>query len=197
MRQNKRHEILRSASSVIADRRVSGLRVEDVADRAGVGTSVICYHFENDRAPSTAFAKFSDDERSDSAYSLLSTALLGDIEDSTAAREFCVVWQELAVSAVFDPELRRHVDEVSTDWTEKMTSIMKVGQQDGSIRADIDANPKSELLTSLLDGLISQWLSGSLGREQIRELLLVCLENRVRPNRSDHRTTANTMTPGR
>lgn len=154
-------------------------------------------HFANDRAPSTAVAKLSDDERSDSAYSLLSTALLGDIEDSTAAREFCVVWQELTASAVFDPELRRHVDEVSTDWTEKITSIIKVGQQDGSIRADIDAKLESELLTSLLDGLISRWLSGSLGRERISELLLVSLEDRVRPNRSDHRTTADTMTPGR
>lgn len=190
---NKREDLLKGACSAVAERGVRGLRVEDVARRAGVAVSLVYYHFgsragllqalmdySNERAPATAFAAEGEDQGS--GYSRLEAAMLGDIDDGEETRENAVVWQELTASAVFDPELRQQVDAVSSDWTKSLASLIEAGRRDGSVRDDVDPIIESQLLTSLLDGLISRWLSGSLTRERVRRLLSMALEGRLKPD---------------
>ena len=185
-----REKLLKAASASIAESGVRGLRIEDVAARADVAVSLLYYYFKsragllqatmefsNERAPTFSLDEIFESE--ESAYQLLEGAMLREFGSSPEVRENCVVWNELTASAVFDEELRKQIDEVSIRWTKTTASFIESGQADGSIRADVEAHAEAELLTSLLDGLISRWLSGSLTRTRAQELMRILVRDRL------------------
>ncbi|GAA1273582.1 TetR/AcrR family transcriptional regulator [Kitasatospora nipponensis] len=178
---DRRTEILRAATRVIARSGVRGLRVADLATEAGVSTSLIYYHFTdragvlrqtlgfiNDRAdrytaerdPGPAQA----DPRSD-----LEQALLRELQDSPEVRENSTAWGELRASAVFDPELREELARATHSWVHETADLLARARPAGTAPAHAAA---AERLTALLEGLSIRWLSGSLPLDHARRLLL-------------------------
>jgi AcrR family transcriptional regulator len=187
---SKREAILDAAAAAIADHGVRGLRVEDVAERAGVVVSLLYYYFgsrtgllratmhhSNERAPTLSPADLEESDRT--AFELLEQAMLAELGSSDAVRQNCVVWNELNASAVFDPELRKEFAAVAKKWSREVAAFIRLGQHDGSIRDGADAQEEADLLTSLVEGLIMRWLAGSLTRERARRLLRTSLRDRL------------------
>ena len=188
--RDNREAILVAVASGIARRGVRGLRIEDVAAEAGVSAPLLYYHFESraglikaaldyagEQAPSTALLEPSDR----SGYEAVEAALLAELDDEPAVRENATVWGEVSASAVFEPELRDDIRRVTEGWRQMVATGIRAGIDDGSIRDDADPDEMAEVLISLVDGLCTRWLSGTLGRDRARELLGAALRRTLRP----------------
>lgn len=187
MSKSKREQLLRATWELVAERGVNGLRVEDVATKVGVAYSLVYYHFDNRAgllaatmdyndalAPSTALRSAPG-----SGFQRVEAALLADLADSKQVRANNVVWNELNAAAVFDEELRTRVSETTRRWIAEIAETIRVGQLDGSIDPDVEADDEAELLTSLLSGLVTRHLVGSVTRPQARKILKRAVGSRL------------------
>ncbi|MFJ5658486.1 TetR/AcrR family transcriptional regulator [Streptomyces microflavus] len=186
---DRRTAILEAAATVIARRGVRGLRVEELAEEAGVSKALIYYHFEdrtgllrrtlafvNNRAErytaEQAAAGQPAAETPAGPLRRLEQALLLELQDLPHVRENSTAWGELRASAVFDPELRGELALASVIW------VREVADQLGEARPTAPESAlaaSAERLTALLEGLSARWLSGILpltdARTRMREAI--------------------------
>lgn len=186
---DRRTAILEAAATVIARRGVRGLRVEELAEEAGVSKALIYYHFEdrtgllrrtlafvNNRAErytaEQAAAGQPAAETPTGPLRRLEQALLLELQDLPHVRENSTAWGELRASAVFDPELRGELALASVIW------VREVADQLGEARPTAPESAltaSAERLTALLEGLSARWLSGTLpltdARTRMREAI--------------------------
>lgn len=193
---SRRDDLLEAAYLAIAEHGVRGLRVEDVAARAGVAVSLVYYHFASRAGLLEATLAFTEGRSSfvgrlegtdawtytPPAYEGLRRAILGELEGSESWRVNCIVWNELTASAIFDADLQERVHRVNATWVENASTLIGLGRLDGSIRADVDERLEAELITCLVDGVVLRWLSGGMSRERGLELLGAALEDRLTPS---------------
>jgi AcrR family transcriptional regulator len=188
--ENSRGAILQAAARTIARHGVRGLKVDDVAAAAGVSTPLLYYHFASRAGLVKATLEYASIEAPSSAlpegppegetgYRALERALLAELDDTDQVRDNAVVWGEVAASAVFEDDLRADVKEAVEIWREEVVQGIRAGLADGSIRAGIDPEQTAELLTTLVDGLCTRWLSGSVTVDRARELLAADLKHRL------------------
>jgi AcrR family transcriptional regulator len=188
--RDNREAILVAVARVIARRGVRGLRVEDVAAEAGVSAPLLYYHFgsraglvkaalehASDRAPSAALRE----PTQDSGFEAVSRALLNELSDEPEVRDNAVVWGEVSASAVFEPDLRGDVLRVTDGWRQAVCEAIEAGIADGSIRKGVDADTAADQLISLVDGLCTRWLAGTMERERARKLLTDALTHLLAP----------------
>jgi AcrR family transcriptional regulator len=183
---NSRQLILGVAAKMIARHGIHGLRVEQVARAAGVSTGLLYYHFGNrsglvnaafefasEKAPSTALRLGSD---AASGYEALETALLQELNDNPSVRDYAIVWGDVSACAVFEPDLRPLLRQITRAWRDTVGSAIERGIADGSIRGDLNPAETAELLIVVVDGLCVRWLAGSLDLNQARDLLRNVIE---------------------
>ncbi|WP_327064909.1 TetR/AcrR family transcriptional regulator [Kitasatospora sp. NBC_01250] len=177
---DRRTEILKAATRVIARRGVRGLRVGELAQEAGVSTSLIYYHFTDragmlrqtlefitDRADRYTAQPIPgadpDDPRAD-----LAQVLLLELQDAPEVRENSTAWGELRASAVFEPDLREDLARSTHTWVHEIADLLARADPLGTAPAHAAA---AERLTALTEGLSVRWLSGSLSLDHARQLL--------------------------
>ncbi|MEU6114323.1 helix-turn-helix domain-containing protein [Streptomyces sp. NPDC047117] len=178
-------QILEAAARVIARRGVRGLRVEELAEEAGVSTGLLYYHFKdrtgvlrhtlefiNDRAERYTTSRDPDAEPL-SPREELDQILLLELQDIPQVRENSTAWGELRASAVFDHVLREDLARATLVWVQEVAALL--GQvQPLAPAATLAA--AAERLTALLEGLSMRWLSGGLDIDQARTLMSQAIE---------------------
>ncbi|MER5706887.1 TetR/AcrR family transcriptional regulator [Streptomyces sp. NPDC042898] len=178
-------QILEAAARVIARRGVRGLRVEELAEEAGVSTGLIYYHFKdrngilrhtlefiNDRAERYTAAQAEAAEPLDPREELDQVLLL-ELQDIPEVRENSTAWGELRASAVFDPVLREDLARATLVWVQEVAGLLgQVQPMAPAVRLAASA----ERLTALLEGLSMRWLSGCLAIDHARTLLSEAVE---------------------
>lgn len=178
--RDSREAILDAVTNVIARDGVRGLRVEDVAAQASVSAPLLYYHFDNraglvkaalERAGERAPSAMLRDGGSGRGFELVSSALLAELSEDPQVRDSAVVWGEITASAVFDETLRADVKRVNDAWRADVATAIRDGIKDGSIRADVDPELAADALISLVDGLLTRWLSGTIERSRAVEAL--------------------------
>ena len=122
------------------------------------------------RAPSTQ-----------NGYESVEAALLAELGDDPGVRDNAVVWGEASASAVFERDLGADVKQVTDAWRATVSDAIREGIEDGSIRADVDADLAADLLITLVDGLCTRWLAGTMGRDRARGLLSDALRQTLAP----------------
>ncbi len=188
--RDSREAILVAVANVIARRGVRGLRVEDVAEEAGVSAPLLYYHFDNraglvkaalehasDRAPSSALSE----QTGGNGLQAVSEALLNELSDHPDVRANAVVWGEVSASAVFEDDLRGDVKRVNDWWRSNVADGIRAGIADGSIRPDVEPDVAADLLISLVDGLCNRWLAGTIDRDRAVRLLREALRETLAP----------------
>ncbi|MGW0881504.1 TetR/AcrR family transcriptional regulator [Streptomyces sp. NPDC002671] len=178
-------QILEAAARVIARRGVRGLRVEELAEEAGVSTGLIYYHFKdrtgilrhtlefiNDRAERYTTERDPDAEPL-SPREELDQVLLLELQDTPEVRENSTAWGELRASAVFDPVLREDLARATLVWVQEVAALL--GQVHPMAPAARLASA-AERLTALLEGLSMRWLSGGLAIDHARTLMAEAIE---------------------
>ncbi|MER5968998.1 TetR/AcrR family transcriptional regulator [Streptomyces sp. NPDC002055] len=177
----RRTMILQAAVRVIARRGIRGLRVEELAEEAGVSTALIYYHF-GDRAGLLRRTLDHINERAErytepaacpdtDPRAHLEQMLLLELQDAPEVVENSMAWGEVRATAVFDPELREQLRASTEEWNEYATDLIRRAQEGGTVRTDVAAGDAAERLTAMVEGLSERWLSGSASLERVRNLL--------------------------
>jgi TetR/AcrR family transcriptional repressor of bet genes len=164
--------ILTAATRCIARSGVRGMRVGEVAREAGVSPALLYYHFTDragllaatlDHINSVSTRDVADRPTGDPAERLRAL-LLGEIVDDAEVRETSAAWNELRSSAVFEPELAVSVAQTTAAWNRTVAEAARAAGVD-------DPEAGAEILTGLVEGLSTRWLSDSLSTDRARALL--------------------------
>ena len=191
-RRDRQREILDAATKVIAANGFGGLRVEQVAAEAGVSIPLLYYHFQSRlgllraalsyahaRAPSTG--RLAVLPAGTPAFEVLREALLAELDETPAVRDFSIVWGEASANAVFQADLREEVDRVARSWTGDVAATIRAGIDDGSIAGSVDADTAADVLTVLTDGLCARWLAGVMELDEARRVLDAAIVRILQP----------------
>ncbi len=170
-----RDRILAATRQEIADSGVRGLRVQHVAKRAGVSLGLVYYHFDDRAGLLNATIDSVNEavrERGPVADATLPPAeaviemLVAEFGDADGTREDSVVWNEIRAIAVFETELQAALGRTTLAWEGRIA--------DPLAQAGVPAAALAEtatLLTSLVEGLSSRWLSGQIDTETALRLM--------------------------
>lgn len=175
---DRRTDLLVAAIAEIARKGTRGLRVEEVAKRAGVSPALIYHHF-GDRATllQSAFEHVGTQADAYTHHSAktgrenLIAMLVAEIQDDESVRTNSAAWGELRDSAIFDPDLRPTIAALTQRWIDDIADLVRVGHRDGSVETTADPVPVGTQLSAVVEGLSSRWLTGMLTTRQARHHL--------------------------
>jgi AcrR family transcriptional regulator len=162
----RRPAILQAAAEVISERGVQNTRIRDVAERAGTSAPGVLYWFPSKDALLAEALTFADDRFYESLTSELDgigspsdrLARLIELWPADGDGE-TVLWMELWVRALRDPELARTRERLDRRWREAIADVVRDGQATGEFRGD-DADDLALLLGAVLDGYAIQLALG-------------------------------------
>ena len=166
----RREQILRSTSRVIAQRGIRALRVADVAKEAGLSSGIIHYYFDNKvTLTRTTFERnfeYSLERRaaildsSEPAPVKLKAVIDAYLSEEKETVEAWHVWAELWVESIHDSQLQVLNENAYGQWREIVRTIISQGQQEDTLKSG-DPTQFANLLVASLDGLALQVLAGS------------------------------------
>lgn len=189
--EQRRTEVAAAARSAIADRGLDGATVRDIAAAAGVSTGVLAHYF---RDKDELLLQALRDSYAAAAGRMLRAgrrnpgleAVRGMLEEELplddAGRTELRVWLAFWGRAAFNPALADEQAAGCRVWRKLIEEAIRVGIEDGSVRADAEPAEEAEALMAFVDGLGLQATlePGRLPAERQRELLDLQLR-RLRP----------------
>ncbi|QIK64043.1 TetR/AcrR family transcriptional regulator [Leucobacter viscericola] len=170
-----RERILTASRQEIAASGVRGLRVQQVAKRAGVSLGLVYYHFEDRtgllNATIDAVNRAVQDRGPVSDASLspaesITTMLAAEFGDAGSTRDDSVVWNEIRAIAVFETEIQAALSQTTREWEGRLSEPLEHAGVPSEAIAET-----ATLLTGLVEGLSSRWLSGQLDTATAQKLM--------------------------
>jgi AcrR family transcriptional regulator len=162
-KEPKRDAILNAAIAGIARGGARGLRIEQVAEDAGVSQGLIYYHF-TDRTGlleatfahldavvgrSNAIAR----AQGTTARERLELGLLSELDTADGGDRYTVAWNELRATAIFDTALRAPLQALTASWVAEVAEAIRAAQDSGEVAATVDAEAAAVRLTAMVEGL--------------------------------------------
>lgn len=188
---SRRTQLLGAACRVIARHGIRGLRIEAVAEEAGVSTALIYHHFGgrsgliteamvyiNDRlAQGSEGSEVSELSEGcevsgvtgrDTGMRRLLRRMTSEFGEDQQTRENSAVWGEVRGAAVFDERLRPISRDATEHWIEQLVELITEGRADGSITGGgpDGAHDVAVRLTATVEGLSNRWLAGLMSTEE-------------------------------
>lgn len=185
---DRRTALLVAAVEEIARKGTRGLRVEEVAKRAGVSPALIYHHF-GDRSTLLQSALEHIGEQAN-AYTKhvegtsrenLLAVLIDEIQDDELVRTNSAAWGELRDTAIFDLALRPTIAALTQGWVTDIADLISAGQLDGSIAPALDPDEMGVRLSAVVEGVSTRWLTGILTTDQARAHLAAMAAAILRP----------------
>lgn len=169
--------ILAACRQEISTTGVRGLRVQLVAKRARVSLGLVYYHFKDraglldatvDAVNRAALARSRKLGAGLAGADAVIEALVAEFGDAADVRVDSVVWNEIRGMAVFDADLQRSLAQTTHEWERSLAAALaRAGVPD-------HASPTvTTLLTALVEGLSSRWLSGQVETAEAQHLVRV------------------------
>jgi AcrR family transcriptional regulator len=188
-REDRPPEILEATCRAIARVGISGLYIRHVAEEAGVSRALVSYYFPTrdqllaaalEYAESRAIDEIERRITSGPAPQRLEAMLLLEIDDSPVVRDNWVIWGELTEAAVFEQSFNALLETWILKWNESVATVIREGQAEGTVPAEISADDAAERLTSLVDGLGPRWLLGHTSADRAHELIRTAVAAEIR-----------------
>lgn len=177
MANDTQQRILEACSICIARDGVRGMRVQDVCRQAGISTGLVYYHFTDRDGLLAATLEYVNTDSvamrgepapgGNDSHAVLRELLLAEIQDDESVRAKSIVWNEIRAIAVFEPPLATHLAASTAAWQSHVAELVK-GHTGGPTGQCQDT---ALLLTSLVEGLSSRWLSNQLDTVAARAAL--------------------------
>ncbi len=190
----KRDAILQASATAIAERGIRGLRVNDVAEVAGVSPGLLYYHFKDREGLLDAALNYINDRArdyraeggaaTDSARDRLVRSLLGEIQDRPAVIENSLAWNELRASAVYEKPLRAPLARTTAAWVAEIAVAISEAQLAGEVATSIDPQRTAITMTALVEGLSGRWLCHEISTDDARSFVLGAIDVAMPDNRS-------------
>ena len=172
----RRNEILETTCQVVIDRGFAATRVSDVANRLGVSTGLIHYHFDSKElllAEALRYAAEQDIarlelelEQAPTVLAKLDTMFSFDMPE--AGEPSWTLWIDGWSEAVRNPTMRRISQDLDLAWKDRLRDIIQDGVAGGEFACP-DPEGTAWRLSALLDGLGVQFTvhEGVLSRAQL------------------------------
>jgi AcrR family transcriptional regulator len=184
----RRPAILNAAAEVISERGVHNTRISDVAERAGTSAPGVLYWFPTKDELLAQALLFADErfyegltEELDALGS--ATARLARLIELWPAEGDgeTVLWMELWVRALRDPELAKTRERLDRRWRAAIADIVREGQASGEF-GPADADDVALLLGALMDGFAIQLAldDPAVTADTVRRHCLALAETRLR-----------------
>lgn len=158
----RRADILRAATRVIARNGVHGLRIQDVAEEAGISQPLVSRHFRSrEQLILEAFVRA--DERAldilsevgagaGNGMDRLRATLEAALRPDERLRESWSMWREILAFGTFVPEISAAVLERQRRFVALIAEIVHAGRADGSMRTSTEPGDVGLVAIALLDG---------------------------------------------
>jgi AcrR family transcriptional regulator len=162
MAEDTRDRILEAACELIAADGIDEVRIARVAMRAGVSTALVHHYFSTreellEQALIHSFEATGDERFGDEAPAKTATARLSRVITESLPlpgpqeREW-VLWVELWLRAVREPQLRAVAAELYRRYREWLGAAIRAGVDSGEFSSDVDVDAVADLAMALLDG---------------------------------------------
>jgi AcrR family transcriptional regulator len=168
---DSRQRILAAAARNIADLGLAGVRMATIAREAGVSTALLHYHFDTKERlfaevlgysyeRSAELDQAALDRAGDSAAAKLSAYLDRCLPIDDVLAEAWLLWQELDLLCLRQPELATMGNELYARLYRKVVEIVESGVASGEFTPTADPHSIAEAAVALCDGLGTRVLSG-------------------------------------
>ena len=155
--------ILEAACDLIAEDGIDEVRIARVAQRAGASTSLVHHYFSTreellEQALIHSFEQAGDERfgegtgSSATAIEGLATAIRESLPYPGSQRREWVLWVELWLRAVREPDLRPVAARMYERYRTWMGDVLAVGVASGEFPADLDVDRVANFAVALLDG---------------------------------------------
>ncbi len=161
--QNTRERILEAACDLIAVQGIDEVRIARVARRAGASTALVHHYFSTreellEQALIHSFelvgeGRFPDGgDEAESATAALALAIRECLPEPGRPHRDWVLWVELWLRAVREPDLRPVAARLYERYRAWMEALIRAGIRSGEFRSEVDAGAVADLAMALLDG---------------------------------------------
>jgi len=180
-RSERREILVRAAIDVIAEKGLSGTRVADIGERAGMSAGHVLYYFDGKGQIFTrAWRTVEEDLRAEvrEAFGSRKGArdrwewLVRQAAPNGPGDPRILLWMEGWERAPRDPEVAALLLELEQRWIEMMIELLEYGRSTGEFAID-DAEDFAIRFSALMDGLTLQVVAGSERMDRER-MLAVC-----------------------
>jgi len=190
--EERRQEILETTCKVVIERGFAGTRVSDVAQRLGISTSLVHYHFDSkETLLAEAFAHYARtalQELDQYVYEVsgpneqLARALEDFVPEGSDDLEW-MLWIDAWGEALRNPSMRRISQELDARGVSLIESIVERGNATGEF-ACAEPRRTAMRLMGLIDGLAVQFAahSGVMTRADLLEAVTGLATWEVRPS---------------
>lgn len=156
--------ILDSACALIAEEGIDEVRIARVARRAGASTALVHHYFSTredllEQALIHSFEQAADERfggevvrAEGSATDALAVAIAESLPYPGSQERDWVLWVELWLRAVRDPDLRPVAARMYDRYRAWMVDVLQAGVRSGEFPADLDLEATADLAISLFDG---------------------------------------------
>jgi AcrR family transcriptional regulator len=174
--EQRRTEILETTCQVVIERGFAATRVSDVANRLGVSTGLIHYHFDSKELLLAETLRHAAQEdiarlevrlqRAPTSLAKLDTMFTFDVPE--AGEPSWMLWIDGWGEALRNPTMRRISQDLDLAWKERLVRIIDAGVASGEFTCP-DPQGSAWRLSGLLDGLGVQFTvhEGVLSRSQL------------------------------
>jgi AcrR family transcriptional regulator len=159
----RRTEILEATCRVVVERGFGGARIADIADRLGVSTGLIHYHFDaKDQLLAEAFAYAAQEDLARLRSDIDAGSTLADKLDAAFAmfgpetgHPSWGLWIDAWGEALRTPALAEISRSLDVEWKDELERVIRDGVTAGECTCD-DPRAAAWRLAALLDGLAVQ-----------------------------------------
>jgi AcrR family transcriptional regulator len=161
--RSTRDRILEAACDLIAADGIDDVRIARVATRAGASTALVHHYFSTreellEQALIHSFelvgeGRFPDGgDEAESATAALALAIRECLPEPGRPHRDWVLWVELWLRAVREPDLRPVAARLYERYRAWMEALIRAGIRSGEFRSEVDAGAVADLAMALLDG---------------------------------------------
>jgi AcrR family transcriptional regulator len=161
--ESTRDRILEAACDLIAADGIDEVRIARVATRAGASTALVHHYFSTreellEQALIHSFERAGEDrfgeppEAQESPTEGLARAIADCLPLPGPQEREWVLWVELWLRAVRDPDLRPVAARLYSRYREWIAELVRSGTDSGEFRADADPEAVADVAMALLDG---------------------------------------------
>ncbi|GHP00268.1 hypothetical protein KSF_103150 [Reticulibacter mediterranei] len=163
--EQRRKELIALAYSIIAEKGFEGLRVRDVASRAGINGATLHYYFPTKEAMVQAVVEhlteqFSTLREQNSELTDPLAMLRQEFADVTYRMEkfpeLFIVAAELELRSLRDSSIAVILKEMYQAWQDYLAALLQNGVTQKVFRSDLDVQTTAIAITTLIRGLGSQ-----------------------------------------
>ena len=161
-RPERLEQILEAACVAILDRGFPATRIADIAAAAGVSTGTVHYYFATKDevliaalkwASGRLFARIEEQPADDAAGARLGRLLAVSVPYPGPARDEYVLWIELWLRVLHQPDLRPQCEAISKQWRGYFHDAVRRGAERGEFTPAADPDEVAERIVAFVDGV--------------------------------------------